>query len=87
MSEPRRLQVYETDQIRVTFDPTVCQHSGVCLRTLPGVFDVGRHRWIEPDKAGALDVMAAVAKCPSGALQSYLITSVRPAARRNGDSG
>jgi uncharacterized Fe-S cluster protein YjdI len=65
----QRLQVYETDAITVTFDPTVCRHSGVCLRTLPAVFDVRRQRWVRPELATASEVEAAVAKCPSGALQ------------------
>jgi uncharacterized Fe-S cluster protein YjdI len=83
MSEPRRLQVYQTDQVRVTFDPNICMHSGVCLRTLPAVFDVRVKRWIQPDKASAADVMAAVARCPSGALQSQLVTSVLPSVKRD----
>jgi uncharacterized Fe-S cluster protein YjdI len=85
MPEPRRLQVYETDQVRVTFDPNVCMHTGVCLRTLPAVFDVRVPRWIQPDKASADAVIAAVAKCPSGALQSQLVTSVRPSVKRDAE--
>ncbi len=75
----KRLQVYQTDQIRVTFDPDVCQHSGVCLRTLPAVFDVGRRRWIQPDAAAAEAVINAVARCPSGALHAAYITAVHSA--------
>jgi uncharacterized Fe-S cluster protein YjdI len=75
MSE-RRLQVYETDQVRVTYDPTLCLHSGICLRTLPAVFDVGYSRWIHAERATPSAVMAAVAKCPSGALRATLVTSV-----------
>ena len=87
MSEPRRLQVYQTDQVRVTFDPNICMHSGVCLRTLPAVFDVGNSkRWIQPEKASATAVMAAVARCPSGALQSQLVTSVLPSVKRDTES-
>jgi uncharacterized Fe-S cluster protein YjdI len=74
-----RLQVYESGDVRVTFDPRVCQHSGVCLRTLPEVFDVARTRWVQPEAASAQAVLAAVGKCPSGALQAHLITSVHPA--------
>lgn len=77
-----RLQVYESDAVRVTFDPTVCQHSGVCLRTLPAVFDVSRKRWIRPELAGGEEVIAAVAKCPSGALQAHRITAVHQAVTR-----
>ena len=87
MTESRRLQVYQTDQVRVTFDPNVCIHSGVCLRTLPAVFDVQRKRWVQPEKASADQVMAAVAKCPSGALRSQLVTSVLPSVKRDGEPG
>lgn len=83
MTDERRLQVYQNDQVRVTFDPNVCIHSGVCLRTLPAVFDVRVKRWIQPDKASAEAVMSAVAKCPSGALQSQLVTSVLPSVKRD----
>lgn len=31
----KRLQVYETPEITVTFDPGVCIHSAVCIRGLP----------------------------------------------------
>ncbi len=71
-----RLQVYESGDLRVTFEPAVCQHSGVCLKTLPAVFDVKRARWIDPEAASSRAVIAAVAKCPSGALQAQLVTSV-----------
>lgn len=68
----KRLQTYETEEIVVTFDPNVCIHSGVCVRGLPLVFDVGRKRWIQPEHAPAAEVAAQVARCPSGALQYRL---------------
>ena len=66
------LQVYEAERITVTFDPDVCQHSAVCLRGLPKVFDVTRKRWVRPELARAEEVAAQVARCPSGALQYRL---------------
>jgi uncharacterized Fe-S cluster protein YjdI len=69
---PKRLQVYETPDITVTFEPEICIHSGVCLRGLPAVFDVNRKRWIRPELAAADEVAAQVARCPSGALQYQL---------------
>ena len=66
---PGRLQVYETPEITVTFDPAVCRHTGVCVRGLPAVFDVGRKRWVRPELASPEEVAAQVARCPSGALQ------------------
>ncbi|MFN8652210.1 MAG: (4Fe-4S)-binding protein [Gemmatimonadales bacterium] len=66
---PKRLQVYPTPDLVVTFDPNLCMHSGVCLRGAPAVFDVGRSDWIRPAAATAAEVAAVVARCPSGALQ------------------
>ena len=68
----RKLQVYETPGITVTFEPDVCIHSGVCLRGLPDVFDVKRKHWVRPELAAAADVAEQVRRCPSGALQFRL---------------
>jgi uncharacterized Fe-S cluster protein YjdI len=68
----KRLQIYETSDITVTFDPEVCTHSGNCVRGLPAVFDVKRKRWIRPELATAEEVAAQVKRCPSGALQFEL---------------
>jgi uncharacterized Fe-S cluster protein YjdI len=65
----KRLQVYETPEITVTFDPNRCIHSGVCVRGLPEVFDVSRKRWVRPELTAARVVADQVARCPSGALQ------------------
>ena len=64
-----RLQVYEAPGITVTFDASLCRHSGHCVRHLPAVFDVHRKRWIRPEGAAADDVARVVEGCPSGALQ------------------
>jgi uncharacterized Fe-S cluster protein YjdI len=69
MSRP--LQVYETPEITVTFEPALCIHSGNCVRGLPAVFDVRRKRWVRPEAASADAVEAQIAKCPSGALKCY----------------
>jgi CDGSH-type Zn-finger protein len=45
---------------------------------LPAVFDISRRRWVDPARATVDEVMAAVAKCPSGALQSAMVTAVHP---------
>lgn len=66
-----RLQVYETAEITVTFEPALCIHSGKCVRGLPAVFDIGRKRWIRPEAAPRAEVEAQIARCPSGALKWY----------------
>lgn len=75
--EPRRIQVYESADVTVTFDPNICRHTGICLRGLPDVFDIRQKRWVRPELASAEEVTAQVAKCPSGALQ------IRPASNRS----
>jgi uncharacterized Fe-S cluster protein YjdI len=70
MTKP--LQVYQSPDIVVTFDPNVCMHFAECLRGAPAVFDVSRPDWIRPDAAPAEEVATVVARCPSGALHAVL---------------
>ena len=66
----KRIQVYQTAEITVTFDPNLCIHAAECVRGLPAVFDTSRADWVHPDAAPATEVAAVVARCPSGALQA-----------------
>jgi len=75
---PKRLQVYETPEITVTFEPALCIHSGNCVRGLPAVFDLRRKRWVRPDAATADEVEAQIGRCPSGALRSIVPGSLTP---------
>ncbi|MBA2628205.1 MAG: (4Fe-4S)-binding protein, partial [Gemmatimonadales bacterium] len=65
-----RLQVYELDGLTVTFDPTRCIHSAVCVRGLPLVFNPGERRWVQLERGPADEIVEVVARCPTGALQS-----------------
>ena len=78
----KRVQVFRSPDITVTFSPNVCSHSGDCLRALPAVFDVARTDWVRPNQASAPEVAAVVARCPSGALQA-----VRPGVPPSRPSG
>jgi CDGSH-type Zn-finger protein/uncharacterized Fe-S cluster protein YjdI len=60
---------YETDAIRVHWDSSRCIHTGICLRTLPQVFDVRRRPWVDIDAADADAIADAVSRCPTGALR------------------
>jgi len=66
----KRLQTYQGNGVEVTFDPNICTHSAKCVRGLPAVFDTRRQRWVDVDAATADEIIAQVAKCPSGALQA-----------------
>jgi len=72
MPEQPGRKAYPADDITVTFDAAICEHSGNCLRGLPAVFDTSRRPWIQPASAPAAEVAEAVRRCPSGALQYTL---------------
>jgi uncharacterized Fe-S cluster protein YjdI len=80
----KRLQVYETPNIVVTFEPNICVHSGVCVRGLPAVFDVSRKRWVRPEFASEDEVSAQVDQCPSGALKYRLKPEAPPSDNHSG---
>ena len=67
-SQKQSLQSYSAPGITVNFDPNLCYHSAICLKSLPAVFDVHRKRWVRPELASVEEVVATVLKCPSGAL-------------------
>ncbi len=70
MPSSRAPQTYEGKAVTVTYDSRLCIHSEECVRALPGVFDPARRRWIRPDAADPDQVVAAVARCPTGALRA-----------------
>lgn len=66
---PGHRRTYETEAIRVHWDSSRCIHTGICLRTLPSVFNLRRRPWVELQGAGADAAADAVARCPTGALR------------------
>lgn len=64
---------FEGPIVNVSFDGTLCQHSGECVRGMPAVFNVARKPWIDPGNATTpvvADMLRqVVARCPSGALR------------------
>jgi uncharacterized Fe-S cluster protein YjdI len=56
--------------MQVTWDETKCCHAGVCVRSLPEVFQIKDGQFvIEPTKGLEGDIFHVVNQCPSGALQ------------------
>lgn len=69
---------YAGKKIRVSFDHKRCLHAEECVRRAPAVFDRNRVPWIDPDGAGAGQVIAAVLACPTGALRYELPDGSQP---------
>ena len=62
-------RTYRSDAIAVHWDSDRCIHTGICLQTLPGVFDLDTRPWITVDGATAEQIASAIERGPSGALR------------------
>lgn len=59
---------YHNGEITILWKPKVCIHSGICVKTLPKVYDPKARPWIRIENATTQELLEQVAKCPSGAL-------------------
>lgn len=63
---------YSNREITVIWKPRKCIHSGICVQTLPRVYDPNAKPWITPEHASGKELQAQIDKCPSGALSYKL---------------
>jgi len=63
---------YSNGEVTVVWRPALCQHTGICVRGLPGVFDNKRKPWIDAKQASTSEIVEQVKNCPSSAL-SFLM--------------
>ena len=59
---------YTNGEITILWKPELCAHSGICVKTLPQVYDPQSRPWIKPENATTDQLKSQVAHCPSGAL-------------------
>lgn len=59
---------YSNGEITIVWQPGLCTHSGVCVRTLPKVYNPKVKPWITIENATTQELKDQVRKCPSGAL-------------------
>jgi uncharacterized Fe-S cluster protein YjdI/CDGSH-type Zn-finger protein len=62
-------RTYENEDLTVFWDSSRCIHTGICLRSLPEVFDLRSRPWVQVDSASADQIVDTVRKCPTGALR------------------
>lgn len=56
--------------MKVTFEGSICQHAGECVKGSPEVFQViNDNMVIDTSKGDDAQTRATIAKCPSGALK------------------
>lgn len=59
---------YPAGEITILWQPEICIHAGICVSTLPKVYDPKARPWIRTENATTQELIGQVAKCPSGAL-------------------
>ena len=72
MSEEKlNTKEFSKGNFTIVWDNNKCIHSGVCVKTLPSVYDPKARPWVQPENASVADLKAQIDKCPSGALSYY----------------
>ena len=71
MSEEKSKE-YTNGEITIVWKPGKCIHAGVCVKTLPDVYDPKARPWINVDNATTEALKNQVTKCPSGALSYFM---------------
>jgi uncharacterized Fe-S cluster protein YjdI len=66
---------YTNGEVTVIWQPSLCEHSAICFRGLPAVFDPRRRPWVILDGHTSDAIVAQVDACPSGALSYERVTA------------
>jgi CDGSH-type Zn-finger protein/uncharacterized Fe-S cluster protein YjdI len=73
----KKVNLYQSDEITVSYDLKRCIHAGECVRGLPEVFDVEKKPWIQPDRARAEAIADVIKKYPTNTLHYKMKKSER----------
>ena len=59
---------YTNGELTIIWQPELCLHAGICVKTLPGVYKPKERPWIQIETATTAELIAQIKQCPSGAL-------------------
>jgi uncharacterized Fe-S cluster protein YjdI len=59
---------YSNGEVTVVWRPHLCIHSGVCVRTLPKVYNPRDKPWVKVEHATTQELIDQIKTCPSTAL-------------------
>ena len=62
---------YSNGELSIGWEPDKCIHAGICVKTLPQVYNPKEKPWIKQDQAKTEELVRQINACPSGAL-TYL---------------
>jgi len=63
---------YSNGEITIVWQAHLCQHAGICVKTLPNVYQPKERPWIKIENGTTAELINQVGQCPSGALTYYL---------------
>lgn len=63
-----KVKEYPQGELTVLWKAHLCQHSGICVKMLPKVYNPMERPWIKPEMATAQKLREQIAQCPSRAL-------------------
>lgn len=67
---------YATGEITVIWQPKKCIHAGICVKTLPKVYNPKERPWMKAENATAEELRNQINLCPSGALSYKFNTAI-----------
>ena len=62
---------YSNKEITIVWQPKVCQHAAICVKSLPNVYKPKEKPWITIENASTEELKKQINNCPSGALSFY----------------
>ena len=62
------IKEYSNGEVSILWEAKKCIHSGICVKTLPNVYQPKEKPWIKIENASSEELIHQVSLCPSGAL-------------------
>jgi len=62
---------YSSKEITIVWQPGICQHAKICVKSLPRVYKPKEKPWITIENASTEELKKQINNCPSGALSFY----------------
>ena len=73
MEEDKKIE-YSNGELTIVWRPNLCIHAGVCVHTLPKVYNPKDRPWVKIGNATTHELIDQINQCPSGALSYRLET-------------
>lgn len=64
----KKIIEYKAKDITIIWQPDLCAHAGICVKTLPNVYNPKDRPWIKPEFATTEELIKQIDACPSKAL-------------------